>query len=126
MMSSYEGRLSHLCRKLGEKWEPIYRLIDTHFVPLSLQEISEIKLEQNDLVDEYGKHKTVLHNFLVGVKTEESQRELSSLELLHERYVKSTTSFRDELTKCKQKLSKHVLPVGASKHSDAGNSLEVC
>ena len=80
-------------RKLGEKWEPIYRLIDTDLVPLSLQKISELELELNDLVGEYGKHKTVLHNFLVGVKTEESQRELSSPKLLHEHYVTSITLF---------------------------------
>ena len=116
-MTQFEERLTHLSRKIAQKWEAVDNLINTEDLQtFSLSNVSDLELCFNSSVNDYEKEVTILFNYLSGIKTEESQRELKSLEILQERHIEQVTLFRDKITRLKHKLSDS-LPLGASAQS---------
>ena len=116
-MTQFEERLTHLSRKIAQKWEAVDNLINTEDLEtFSLSNVSDLELCFNSSVNDYEKEVTILFNYLLSIKTEESQRELKSLEILQERHIEQVTLFRDKITRLKHKLSDS-LPLGASAQS---------
>ena len=116
-MTQFEERLTHLSRKIAQKWEAVDYLINTEDLQtFSLSNVSDLELCFNSSVNDYEKEVTILFNYLSGIKTEESQRELKSVEILQERHIEQVTLFRDKITRLKHKLSDS-LPLDASAQS---------